>query len=408
MIKKKYLILGAGPAGLTLANMLLDRGEEDFLLLEKEDVAGGLCRTEYVGSNPVDIGGGHILDVRSQRVCDYMFRFLPKDKWNIFDRDSKIRFQDQFMGSPFESHIWQLPVEDQVRYIKSVAIAGCNLGTPKPEKFVDWIRWKLGDEIAENYMLPYNRKMFTSNLDSLGTYWLEKLPDVSFEDTLMSCLEHRFYGKHPGHARFYYPDSEGYGDAFILMQKRLGDKFLGRVRVTSLDVENRVVNGEFTADHIISTIPWTDIEEYKGLEDEYISMIGRLKYSGIQVDYHKQPLPFETKAHWIYYPQECYAFHRILVLFNFSPRSEGYWTETNLERVDMTGSPDIKSGAGADLSYKNIYAYPHNTLDKPEIMAKLLPRMEKSRITGLGRWGEWQHYNSDVVMEKAMDLAQKL
>ena len=159
MIKKKYLILGAGPAGLTLANMLLDRGEEDFLLLEKEDVAGGLCRTEYVGSNPVDIGGGHILDVRSQRVCDYMFRFLPKDKWNIFDRDSKIRFQDQFMGSPFESHIWQLPVEDQVRYIKSVAIAGCNLGTPKPEKFVDWIRWKLGDEIAENYMLPYNRKM---------------------------------------------------------------------------------------------------------------------------------------------------------------------------------------------------------------------------------------------------------
>ena len=73
----------------------------------------------------------------------------------------------------------------------------------------------------------------------------------------------------------------------------------------------------------------------------------------------------------------------------------------------MPDTPGITTPE-VNLSYKNIYAYPHNTLDKPEIMAKLLPRMEKSRITGLGRWGEWQHYNSDVVMEKAMDLAQKL
>ncbi len=401
MTKKKYLILGGGPSGLTLANKLLDKGEEDFLLIEKEDRAGGLCRTEYVGSNPVDIGGGHILDVRSERVCEYMFRFLPREKWNSFDRDSKIWFKDQFMGSPFESHIWQLPVEDQVRYIKSVAIAGCNLGTPKPEKFVDWIRWKLGDEIAENYMLPYNRKMFTSNLDSLGTYWLEKLPDVSFEDTLMSCLERRFYGKHPGHARFYYPDKEGYGDAFLAMQERLGDRYLGGVRVTSLDVENRIVNGEFTADNIIVTIPWTDIKEYKGLEDGYLDDMGRLKYSGIRVDYHLEKLPFETGAHWIYYPQESYAYHRILVLYNFSPKSTGYWTETNLERVDLLEGK-------ADLSYKNTYAYPHNTLDKPRIMKDLLARMEKDGVIGLGRWGEWQHYNSDVVMEKAMDLAEKL
>ena len=41
--------------------------------------------------------------------------------------------------------------------------------------------------------------MFGNDLNLLGTYWLEKLPNVSFEETLLSCLEKRAYGKDPGH-----------------------------------------------------------------------------------------------------------------------------------------------------------------------------------------------------------------
>ncbi|MBQ7166222.1 MAG: NAD(P)-binding protein, partial [Treponema sp.] len=64
----KYLILGAGPAGLALANSLLDRGETDFLVVEKEAEAGGLCRSRQVDGSPLDIGGGHFLDVRRPAV----------------------------------------------------------------------------------------------------------------------------------------------------------------------------------------------------------------------------------------------------------------------------------------------------------------------------------------------------
>ena len=31
-----------------------------------------------------------------------------------------------------------------------------------PQKFVDWIYWKLGNKIAEDYMIPYNQKMFNN------------------------------------------------------------------------------------------------------------------------------------------------------------------------------------------------------------------------------------------------------
>lgn len=49
----KYLILGAGPAGLTLANRLLEFGESSVCVLEKESEAGGLCRTKYVEGKPL-------------------------------------------------------------------------------------------------------------------------------------------------------------------------------------------------------------------------------------------------------------------------------------------------------------------------------------------------------------------
>jgi hypothetical protein len=45
------------------------------------------------------------------------------------------------------------------------------------------------------HMIPYNQKMFGEDLNQLGTYWLEKLPNVSFEETLLSCLTKKAYGR---------------------------------------------------------------------------------------------------------------------------------------------------------------------------------------------------------------------
>lgn len=53
----KYLILGAGPAGLTVANKLLQYGIKSFLVLERESEAGGLCRSTEVDNSPFDVGG---------------------------------------------------------------------------------------------------------------------------------------------------------------------------------------------------------------------------------------------------------------------------------------------------------------------------------------------------------------
>lgn len=396
----KYLILGAGPAGLTFANALHNAGEENFILCEKEEQAGGLCRSMEADGAAIDIGGGHFLDVRRPKVNEFLFQFMPEREWNLFERDSRIEVDGLEIGYPFEAHIWQMPVEMQVSYLKSIAYAGCNMGLPMPEKFTDWIRWKLGDMICEKYMIPYNIKMYGAELDHLGTYWLDKLPDVSFDETMRSCLERRQYGSLPGHGAFYYPKEYGYGELWNRMAVAVGVHIRYGITAECIDFENRTVRfsdgSAVKAENIITTIPWTSLKECVGMSGELWKSIHRLKYTSVNITYISEDLP--TPAHWIYCPDPGLSYHRILVRSNFCPGAKGYWTETNSTRYVDEGN----------TSYFNEYAYPLNTIGKPEIMEELLGWCKKYRVYGLGRFGEWQHYNSDVVVERALELANEM
>lgn len=397
----KYLVLGAGPAGLAFANSKIEEGCKDILVLEKEETAGGLCRSVEVDGSPLDIGGGHFLDVRRPKVNEFLFRYMPEDEWDLYTRDSRIVVNGNTINHPIEANIWQMKIEDQVEYLKSIASAGCNIDTPMPEDFVDWIYWKLGTKIAEDYMIPYNQKMFGEELNHLGTYWLEKLPNVSFEETLMSCLTKKAYGTQPGHAQFYYPKKYGYGELWLRVAEALGSRIEYNKKVKSIDFTTKTVttdDGEkYTAEIIITTIPWMEFEELIGMPDEIQNSIKDLKFSSIQTEYFPDNL--DTSCQWIYYPDPKLSYHRILVRHNFCPNSKGYWTETNTERIG-TDNPN------GHFKYINQYAYPLNTISKPKIMENLLNWSKKQGIIGLGRWGEHQHYNSDVTVDLAMKLAE--
>lgn len=396
----KYLVLGAGPAGLTFVNRLKQLNEDSFMVLEKESVAGGLCRSIMVDGTPLDIGGGHFLDTRSETANQFIYQFMPYEEWNHYDRNSQIQISEYKVNSPIESNIWQFPIEKQIEYLKDIAAAGCNLGYPMPDKFVDWIGWKLGKKIAEDYMIPYNMKMYGQDLNALGTYWLDKLPNVNFEDTLRSCLMRKAYGKQPGHHKFLYPHSSGYGEVWLRMAENVKGHIEYSTEVSALNLNGHYVitkNGRsYSADIIVNTIPWSAFQSISGGPEHILEKIKRLRHTSVEVRYFSENI--NTDAHWIYYPDMGLPYHRILVRSNFCSNSRGYWTETRKERIKKSVSPSL-------FSYLNEYAYPLNTLDKPVIMRQLLRCMEEKSVYGLGRWGEHQHYNSDVVVEKAIAMA---
>lgn len=398
MKKFKYLILGAGPSGLTLAHSLVDAGcpLDQILVVEKEVVAGGLCRSEAVDGAPLDIGGGHFLDLKRKEVLEFVFRFMPRDEWDVYDRVSKIRIRGTEVDHPLEANLWQLPIEVQADYLESIAQAGCVRSEEMPESFAAWIKWKLGERIAQEYMLPYNRKIWSMDPDELGTYWLHKLPNVSFRETLLSCLEDKPMGALPAHGTFLYPKKFGYGEVWRRMGEALGDSLITNCAVEDVDLATRTVNGRWEAETIISTIPWTLWPGYCNFPEDILTSIASLKNAPIDVDYHPETLG--SSAHWTYEPDEAVAHHRLLLRSNFARGARGYWTEANASRSLQTDS----------VRFHNEFAYPINTLGKPEAVRKILAWGESNGIIGLGRWGRWDHMNSDVAVAEALQMASEL
>jgi len=401
MEKYRFLILGAGISGLTLAARLQQIGEDSFLVLEKEASAGGLCRSVLVDGSPLDIGGGHVLDVRNEAVNNFVFAYLPASEWNRFDRITKIHLNKFEIDYPFEANIWQLPIDEQVEYLVSISNAGCNLRYPQPKCFSEWIPWKLGEKIARDYMLPYNQKIFSIDLDELSTEWLHKLPNVSIRDTLKSCLLRKPFGNLPAHAVFLYPKRHGYGEFCVRLAHTLTGKLRLNMPVTCLDFERCLVNESYQADVIVNTIPWTEMEDYPTIPDSVRADIRRLKYASIDIAYY--PDNQDTPAQWTYFPDMSIPYHRILHRHNFMPAgARGYWTETNTKRLTAE-----QIGLRTD-HFHNQYAYPLYTLDKSEALRRILAWAGTRGVIGLGRWGEWDHINSDVAIRNALALAQRL
>lgn len=329
---------------------------------------------------------------------------MPENEWCKYTRISRIFSHGQQIDHPFEANIWQFSDKElQEEYLDSIRNAGCNTGEPKPVDFISWIYWKLGNKIAEDYMIPYNQKMFGENLNQLGTYWLEKLPNVSYEETLQSCNEHKPYGKEPGHSEFYYPKKYGYGELWLRMAKAIEPNIKYNTVIDSINFKTTSIktnDGQiFKADVIITTIPWLEFKTIEGMPQEMIDDIKKLKYTSLQTEYF--PNKLDTNAHWVYVPNPDIKYHRMLVRHNFCPNSKGYWTETNVDRLDSNFESN-------NPKFINKYAYPLNTIEKPQILNELLKWSESKNVIGLGRWGEHQHYNSDVTVDLSLKMADRL
>src|SRR5579864_985212 len=74
--RKRAIIIGAGPAGLTAAYELLTRTDIQPLVLEKSEYTGGLSRTVNYKGNRMDLGG-HRFFSKSDRVMEWWLQMLP-------------------------------------------------------------------------------------------------------------------------------------------------------------------------------------------------------------------------------------------------------------------------------------------------------------------------------------------
>ncbi len=91
MNKKKVIIIGAGPAGLTAGYELLkDKNTQyEVTILEETNEIGGISRTVRYNGNRMDIGG-HRFFSKDKEVMDFWENLMPLQGQPSYD-DKKLR-----------------------------------------------------------------------------------------------------------------------------------------------------------------------------------------------------------------------------------------------------------------------------------------------------------------------------
>lgn len=433
VLENNLVVLGGGWAGLLVAKKLSDAGVKSISILEasKEGEQGGLLKSEMINGFTFDCGGPHLLFSRDKEILSYITDLLHQNYY-LGVRKNFVFYKNQYIPYPFENGVYQLPPEDRVKFIKGIMermIFIAKNDDWKPKNFLDWILGFFGENMAEEYLIPYNKKIWKRPLDMIAADWVfspGRLPFPELENMLMTVAGISNVG-YKEQANFYYPSIGGiealfqslYNKIRIAGVQTIGGEKVDTVRLTNSNVFN--INGRILARKLISTIPIPELLLAIN-EDDYKDLAERFDYNSVVVVgvAIKGRTPDQTA---IYVPDHKIIFHRYtwmsyltppkdrslsnLIAEVTIPKGEKYNMEQITEKVvrgllDMCVIKD-ESDVLFTKAWLNKYGYPIYSLDHNKIREDALRMLDNYGIKTVGRWGSWHYWNTDMVV-KAVNL----
>lgn len=422
------LILGAGLTGLSAAYHLLEAGADDVLLLEAEDVAGGLLRTNRADGVTID----HLPHVffTGDEAARRVFRDVVGD---FTEHPSRlgVRWGRGWVDFPFQNHVHQLPLEER-RAILASLLARRN-GTHPVENLEQYAIDTLGAAIVDLFFRPYNEKLWQTPIREMGYRWIAskiRLPDArELADSILGTPRERDDAVAP-HAKFWYPRAGGIQALSDGLVRRVG---AARVRLGTralrIDSDARVVEtdrGPFAYDRLVSTLPIDVSMALAGLEGG-AGPLGRLRATKIvctQIVARRLNLP---PYHWMYVPDPATPYYRLtrVDLFNpdAAPGRAVLLAECALERdaphvpgehADRVVRALADEGICApedverrwEFAHAPAYVVPHRTHE--EDADALVALLADAGVVAAGRFGEWRFFNMDHSIAAGARAAEKV
>ena len=163
-------VLGAGPAGLTAAYELGKR-DHKAVVLEADDVVGGISRTARVGDWRFDIGG-HRFFTKVTPVRDLWHEILPDEDFLLRPRMSRIFYRGRFYDYPLRAFnaLRNLGVLEAVRCVLSYLWV--RIRPPKDlTTFEGYIASKFGWRLYGIFFKTYTEKVWGVPADQIQADW---------------------------------------------------------------------------------------------------------------------------------------------------------------------------------------------------------------------------------------------
>ena len=164
-----YLVLGAGPAGLTAGYLLARRGLP-VTVLEASDQVGGLARTEVRDGYRFDLGG-HRFFTKSVEV-EALWHELLGPELLVRPRLSRIHWRGRLIDYP-------LRVGDVIRKVgpAEVARSGGSYAAARLRRrreaatFEDWVTQRFGRRLFELFFRSYTEKVWGVPTAEMRAEW---------------------------------------------------------------------------------------------------------------------------------------------------------------------------------------------------------------------------------------------
>jgi UDP-galactopyranose mutase len=415
-MSNRTLIIGAGLAGLSAAYHLKD----EYIIFEKENRVGGLCRSEVIGGFTFDYSI-HILYSSNEYATKLIKDVLLKGNFHSQPRESWVYSKGVFTEYPFQANTYGLPVEVRKECIMGLIEARYESKYPNPENFEQWIYKTFGSGIAKHFMIPYNRKQWAIEPELMGYDRItERVPVPAIEEVLDGALR-KPQKKFGSNKEFWYPVKGGIEALPKGFLPFVEDHLEVNCEVVKIHSRKKLIelrNGETVSyEKLVYTLPLPMISK---LFDEVPPAVRRavegLEYNIIYTVNLGINRPNISSFHWVYFPEGDFIFHRISFPMNFhkscAPEgkssimcevSESRYKRVNKETLIQDCIRDLQKAKVLRKDDEILVATVH-TLNPAYVIydldhrkkVKLIHDFLRSRnIYPAGRFGEWEYLNMD-------------
>lgn len=409
------LIIGAGISGLGYAAAT----RHPYQIVERDSQIGGYCKTLYNGEYVWDYSG-HFFHFLRPALRDYVMERIDPSEVLQVQKRTQIYYKGRHIDFPFQMNIHQLEKEEFIDCLYDLFTAP---SSDDVTSFKQMLYAKFGRSIAEKFLIPYNSKLYATDLDTLDVDAMGRFFPYADKDQIVRNF--RQQDGHSYNATFLYPKrgcirvvesvASHVDSSCIALNERLMEVDMQRhVAVT----DRRTLH----YDRLISSIPFPQL------------------LSACQIDYDKSVyscnkvlvfnLGFDSKGpdrcnNWIYYPDPSLVFYRVGFYDNILGQDKmslyveiGFGRDATIPDTEMLLQRTLddlrRVGVLTDqrlVAHQEVLmdpAYVHITQQSEADKAAKMALLAQHDVYSIGRYGAWKYCSLEDNLNDAFQLAERL
>jgi UDP-galactopyranose mutase len=365
---KKAIILGGGFAGTTIAKLLAD-ADWETVILEKDSVLGGGCRTYFHGGHPFTYGP-RVYYGYSDKIFKWINSIVPIRKFP-FELKTYVESDGKFFSYPIhEDDIKDMSQRDQILH----ELATRN-NDKEPKDFEEYWINRVGKTLYNMFVNGYSKKMWMIPTNKVFDIFKWSAKDKPIETGTKEAYKGSYIG--------YPVPLDGYNSYFDKMV--LYTEVVYEVDIKNIDLNAKKVtlsNGkEYKGDVLISTIP---IDEFMNFT------LGELPYVG------RDFIVFTLPAKQVF-PGD--------VRFCHYAGKEPFTRITEFKKITYYESEDTLMVM--EIPSKNNKLYPYLTKENMDIVTKYMNLLPPD-VFSIGRLGTYKYSTIEQTIVQAFDAYSKI